>query len=192
MLPIRSHFPTFWVLNFYGPVGNFCCHQRASLGFIPSLLHSVNRVKELKAKFLSHLMIFSLRIRDSKTVCCCSPSLNEIPERQQHSVNQKPHHWCFWKCPRSQPRPPPCMASWSLYAKSKRGLFNLPFEKFLHVPKLQSDFCKEKIIESAGDQSLVYMAGQVQQNKRVPAYTPQALSLQGAHSQYFIQGKYNS
>ena len=65
-------------------------------------------------------------------------------ERQQHSVNQKPYHGCFLKCPRSQPRPPPCMASWSLYAKSKRDLFNLPFEKFLHVSKLQSDFCKEK------------------------------------------------
>lgn len=133
--PIRSHFPTFGVLNFY-PVGNFCCHQRASLGFIPSFLHSVNRVQELKSKLLSHLMIFSLRIRDSKMVCCCSPFMNEIPERQQHSVNQKPCHWCLWKHPRSQPRTPLCMASWSLYAKSKRDLFNLPFEKSLHVPKL--------------------------------------------------------
>lgn len=133
--PIWSHFPTFWVLNFYA-VGNFCCHQRASLGFIHSFLHSVNRVKELKSKLLSHLMIFSLRIRDSKIVCCCSPFMNEIPEGQQHSVNQKPCHWCLWKHPRSQPRTPLCMASWSLYAKSKTDLFNLPFEKSLHVPKL--------------------------------------------------------
>lgn len=59
-------------------------------------------------------------------------------------------------------------------------------------PSYNQIFAGKKIIESAGDQSFVYMAGQVQQNKRVHAYMPQALSLQGAHIQYFIQGKYNN
>lgn len=55
-----------------------------------------------------------------------------------------------------------------LGAKSKTDLFISPLKNLCMCPQIiTTDFCKERIIKSAGDQSLVYMADQVQQNKRV-------------------------